>query len=77
MKKPSRGLAYASGLEIPRTGRELCLLVPADPGLEPVTRLSVSMQPRLLAKIDRKARDMGMTRSGFLAAAAMDYISRN
>ena len=34
------------------------------------------MQPRLLAKVDRKAKSEGMTRSGFLATAAQNYINQ-
>lgn len=49
-------------------------LVPADPKLEPFVRLNISMQPRLVALVDRKAKEAGMTRSGLLAAAAREYI---
>lgn len=61
-------------LEIPPNDGTLYLLVPADPKLEPFVRLNISMQPRLLAKVDSKAKEAGMTRSGLLAAAAREYI---
>lgn len=67
---------YYRELEIPVSEDALYLLVPADPKLEPFVRLNISMQPRLLAKIDRKAKSEGMTRSGFLAAAANNYINQ-
>lgn len=62
-------------MEIPPREETLYLLVPADPKLEPFVRLSISMQPRLLARVDRVAKNEGMTRSGFLAAAAHNYIN--
>ena len=60
-------------IEIPEG--TLYQLVPADPKPEPFVRLNISMQPRLLALIDRNAKEMGMTRSGLLAAAAREYVS--
>lgn len=62
------------GMEVPDT--TLYQLVPADPRPEPFVRLNISMQPRLVAQVDRRAKELGMTRSGLLAAAARDYISR-
>lgn len=63
-------------LGVPPHERTLYLLVPADPRPEPFVRLNISMQPRLVAQIDRRAREIGMTRSGLLAAAAREYMSR-
>lgn len=63
-------------LDIPPHPGTLYLLVPADPAPEPFIRLNISMQPRLVAKIDRYAKECGMTRSGLLAAAAREYINR-
>jgi len=40
-------------------------------------RLNISMQPRLVAMIDRRARECGMTSSGLLAAAAREYMARD
>jgi len=37
------------------------------------TRVSVSFTKSALARIDRKAADLGMTRSGYLAAAGIGY----
>ncbi|WP_165071018.1 type II toxin-antitoxin system HicB family antitoxin [Desulfovibrio sp. ZJ200] len=39
-------------------------------------QVSVSMLPSLVNSIDRKAKEEGMTRSGLLAAAAKEYVSR-
>ena len=63
-------------LEIPPHEGTLYLLVPADPKPEPFMRLNISMQPRLVAMIDRRAKECGMTRSGLLAAAAREYMAR-
>lgn len=62
------------GIDVPP--ETLYLLVPADPKMEPFVRLNISMQPRLLAQLDRRARKEGMTRSGFIAAAAKEYMAR-
>ena len=51
-------------------------LVPADPRPEPFVRLNISMQPSLVAMIDRCAKESGMTRSGLLATAARAYLAR-
>lgn len=72
----AKAQAYLRELEIPDSDNAMCLLVPADPKLEPFVRLNISMQPRLLARIDRKAKSEGMTRSGFLATAAHNYINQ-
>jgi predicted RNase H-like HicB family nuclease len=40
---------------------------------EPV-RLSISMRPATLKKVDEAAQDLGITRSGFIALAAQQYI---
>lgn len=50
----------------------LVALVPGPPpGAEPApVRISVSISQKLLASVDRCAKDQGMTRSGFLAAGA-------
>lgn len=55
--------------------REECIfqLVPApEASLSPV-RVSTTFPKRTLDIIDRKARELGMSRSGFLAAAAEAY----
>ena len=45
--------------------------------LEPV-RFNASMDETLLARIDRRAREIGMTRSGFLAEAARkELVGKN
>ena len=44
------------------------------PRLEPV-RFNASMDAQLLARIDRRAREIGMTRSGFLAEAARKELA--
>lgn len=72
----AKSVEYYRELEIPPHPGTLYLLVPADPKLEPFVRLNISMQPRLLAKVDRKAKSEGMTRSGFLATAAQNYINQ-
>lgn len=63
-------------LDIPPHPGTIYLLVGADPKPEPFVRLNISMQPRLVARIDRYAKECGMTRSGLLAAAAREYINR-
>lgn len=63
-------------LDIPPHPGTIYMLVPADPKPEPFVRLNISMQPRLVAQIDRFAKECGMTRSGLLAAAAKEYIKR-
>lgn len=72
----ARAQAYNRELELPLREDALYLLVPADPKMEPFVRLNISLQPRLLARIDRKAKNEGMTRSGFLAHAAHNYINQ-
>ncbi len=72
----AKSIEYYRELEIPPHPGTLYLLVPADPKREPFVRLNISMQPRLLAKVDRKAKSEGMTRSGFLATAAQNYINQ-
>lgn len=71
----AKSIEYYKELDIPYHPGTLYLLVPADPKKEPFVRLNISMQPRLLARIDRKAKSEGMTRSGFLATAAQIYIN--
>ena len=44
------------------------------PRLEPV-RFNASMDAQLLARIDQRAREIGMTRSGFLAEAARKELA--
>lgn len=62
-------------LEITIPEGTLYQLVPADPKAEQPVRLNISMQPRILALIDRTAKEEGMTRSGFLAVAAKAYVN--
>ena len=68
--------AQARELDIAVTEDTLYQLVPADPKPEPFVRLNISMQPRLVAIIDRRAKECGMTRSGLLAAAAREFVAR-
>ena len=42
----------------------------------PAKRVLISIDERMLARIDDAARRNGMTRSGFLAQAAMAQIER-
>lgn len=49
-------------------------LVPVDPQPEKPVRVNMTFAPRVLRLIDNAAEDEGMTRSGFLAAAAKAYI---
>ncbi|MDR2820247.1 MAG: type II toxin-antitoxin system HicB family antitoxin [Desulfovibrio sp.] len=37
---------------------------------------SISLKPSILAHIDAMAEEMGLTRSGLIAVAARDYVSR-
>jgi hypothetical protein len=43
---------------------------------EPPVRLSISLKPSVIEKIDAIAEDMGLTRSGVINVAARDYINR-
>lgn len=72
----ARSIEYNKELDMAPHPGALYLLVPADPKKEPFVRLNISMQPRLLAKIDRTAKSEGMTRSGLLARAAQIYINQ-
>lgn len=49
-------------------------LVPVDPQPEKPVRVNMTFAPRVLRLIDRAAEEEGMTRSGFLAAAAKAYV---
>ncbi|MDL2207520.1 type II toxin-antitoxin system HicB family antitoxin [Desulfovibrio sp. OttesenSCG-928-F20] len=48
----------------------LLQLVPVPDVREKPRRINVSLRPSIISMIDRKAESLGMTRSGFLAAAA-------
>lgn len=53
------------------------VLIPADVKPAPkVVRLSITIRDDILRKVDEAAEHEGMTRSGFLAAAAQDYVRR-
>lgn len=72
----ARAEAQARELDIAVPDGTLYQMVPADPKPEPFVRLNISMQPRLVALIDRTTKETGMSRSGLLAAAAKEYIAR-
>mgnify|MGYP004552250641 FL=1 len=59
------------GLPLPEG--TLLQLVPCDDETERLVRVNVSFPAHVLKRIDSKARAHGMTRSGFLAAAAQAY----
>lgn len=59
------------GLALPEG--TLLQLVPCDEETERLVRINVSFPEHVLKRIDSKARAHGMTRSGFLAAAAQAY----
>jgi predicted RNase H-like HicB family nuclease len=40
-----------------------------------VSRLNISMDERLVARVDKRARELGESRSGFLAAAAKSRLA--
>ena len=44
---------------------------------EQIKRINITIPERLLTKIDTFANSKGETRSGFLAQAALEYISRD
>jgi predicted RNase H-like HicB family nuclease len=55
------------------------ILVEPSPGrakAEAPVRLSISLTPSVIEKIDAIADDMGLTRSGVISAAAREYIDR-
>jgi len=64
-----------SALDVPAGAR--VALVPSG-RLEdsPPVRINVSINKRLLQDVDTAARREGLTRSGFLAAAARDMLAR-
>lgn len=68
--------AEARELDIALPPETLYQLVPADPKPEPAIRLNISMQPKLVALIDRRAKEEGLTRSGLLALAAKRYVTQ-
>lgn len=43
---------------------------------EPPMRLAVSMKPNIVRRVDRLARELGLTRSAVLAFAAREYCIR-
>lgn len=43
---------------------------------ESPVRLSISLKPSIIEKIDAMAEDMGLTRSGVINVATRDYINR-
>ena len=61
-------------LEIDVPEGTLYQLVPVDPQPEKPVRVNMTFAPRVLRLIDRAAEEEGMTRSGFLAAAAKAYV---
>ena len=70
-KKAAHEMATAEGLD---TSREPLFQMFAAPAVDmtPV-KISVSFAKSVLASIDAKAKQRGMTRSGFLAAAAQAF----
>jgi predicted RNase H-like HicB family nuclease len=42
----------------------------------PPVRLSISLKPAIVERIDAMAGEMGLTRSGLIAVATRDYINR-
>lgn len=71
----AKALDWYQSLGLEPKADALYLLVPAEPRMESFTRLNISLHPRLLAQIDRQAKAQGMTRSGFLAQAARNYLA--
>jgi hypothetical protein len=43
---------------------------------EAPVRLSISLKPAIVGRIDSMADEMGLTRSGLIAVATRDYINR-
>ena len=63
------------GITLPEHFTETSLqLIPALEQDSTLVRVSVSFRRSALTMIDRKAEAVGMTRSGFLAAAAANYV---
>lgn len=62
------------GIEIPEG--TVYQLVPAELYAQQPVRLNITMNPRVLELIDRVRVEQGMTRSGFLAAAAKEYAQK-
>ncbi len=61
---------------VPGTIHQVILVrEPKEEAAAPV-RLSISLKPSVLAGIDAMAEEMGLTRSGLIAVATRDYISR-
>ena len=61
-------------------GECLCQHVPYVPLAReekaPPVRLSISLKPAIVERIDVMADEMGLTRSGLIAVATRDYINR-
>lgn len=55
-------------------------LINFEPALEAserlIMRVTISLKPDVLNMIDKMARELGMTRSGFITAAAREYSAR-
>ena len=72
-KRRVRADLEALGIDTPREGI-LYQFVPAPSADTSLVRISATFTRRTLDIIDSKARAHGMTRSGFLAAAAQAYV---
>jgi predicted RNase H-like HicB family nuclease len=51
-------------------------VTPHKPKAESPVRLSISLKPSIIEKIDYAAEELGLSRSGVINAAAREYISR-
>jgi len=49
---------------------------PRKPAADAPVRLSISLKPSIIEKIDAMAEEMGLSRSAMINVAARDYISR-
>lgn len=68
-------LCEEDGIDFPSA--PLLQLVPAPDLDDSLVRVSVSFRRYTLNQIDRKAEEAGLSRSGFLAAAAATYTPRS
>lgn len=70
--------ARAEGEELaPGTVHQIVLVRELKEESAAPVRLSISLKPSVLAGIDSMAEEMGLTRSGLIAVATRDYISRS
>lgn len=77
-REKNEALAAEEGYAIPDGTLYQYILADLKPAVKenPPVRLSISLKPAIVEKIDAMADEMGLTRSGLIAVATRDYINR-